>query len=221
MKTHKLQILTVVSVPFEENAYIVHLVGNHRCLVIDPGLEPNRIVQQIDANGLTPDAILNTHGHGDHIGGNATLKKRWPDCPLVIGEGDAEKLIDPRQNLSATFGFSLISPPADVLVTDEEVYSAAGMDIRVLAIPGHSAGHVAYLIEGLATPVVFVGDVIFRGSVGRTDFPDGDFQALADGIRGKLYRLPDDTELFPGHGPSTTVGWEKEHNPFVPTNDRN
>ncbi len=215
MKSTELHILTVVSVPFEENSYIVHLEGSHQCLVIDPGLEPGRVLQQINAKQLAPAAILNTHGHSDHIAGNAMLKQRWPQCPLVIGEADAGKLLDPQQNLSAMFGLPIISPPADVTVQDEQTYSAAGMDIKVLSIPGHSRGHVIYVVEGREPPVAFVGDVIFAGGIGRTDFPDGDFQALAEGIRHKLYRLPDSTELFPGHGPPTTVRQEKTHNPFV------
>ncbi|MDY0168040.1 MAG: MBL fold metallo-hydrolase [Thermoguttaceae bacterium] len=215
MESIKVHVLPVVSVPFEENSYIVYLDGSSRCLVIDPGLEPDRIVQQMDAEKLTPAAILNTHGHADHIGGNAALKQRWPDCPLIIGEDDARKLTDPQQNLSAPFGFSVTSPPADATVTDGQVYSAAGIDLRVLVIPGHSVGHVVYLIEEHEPPLAFVGDVIFSGSIGRTDFPDGSFQSLADGIRSKLYRLPANTELFPGHGPPTTVGQEKTHNPFV------
>jgi len=216
VKMTELHILTVVSVPFEENAYVVYREGDGQCLVIDPGLEPERILRQMDEKRLTPAAILNTHGHSDHIAGNEALKRRWPQCPLVIGEAEAEKLADPQQNLSAMFGFSLVSPPPEVTVRDGQVYSAAGVEVRVLAIPGHSAGHVVYVIDDRDPPAVFVGDVIFSGGIGRTDFPDGDFQALAEGIRQKLYRLPDDTELFPGHGPPTTVGREKEHNPFVP-----
>ncbi len=212
----ELHILTVVSVPFEENAYVVYREGGGQCLVIDPGLEPDRILRKMDEKRLTPAAILNTHGHSDHIAGNEALKRRWPHCPLVIGEAEAQKLADPQQNLSAMFGFSLVSPPPEVKVRDGQVYSAAGLEVRVLAIPGHSAGHVIYVIDDRDPPVAFVGDVIFSGGIGRTDFPDGDFQALAEGIRQKLYRLPDDTELFPGHGPPTTVGQEKEHNPFVP-----
>jgi hydroxyacylglutathione hydrolase len=208
-------VLTVISVMFEENAFIVYREGSNRCLIIDPGLEPERILRQVDAKGLTPASILNTHGHADHIAGNATLKRRWPECPLIIGEGDAAKLLDPQQNLSAMFGLPVTSPPADMTVRDGQVFSAAGVDIRVLEIPGHSAGHVAYLVEDCEPPMAFVGDVIFSGSIGRTDFPDGDFQALAEGIRHKLYRLPDSTKLFPGHGPPTTVGHEKVHNPFV------
>ncbi len=215
MKSTKIHVLTVVSVPFEENAYIVYRDGSSQCLIIDPGLEPDRIVHQVDAKKLAPAAILNTHGHADHIAGNATLKQRWPDCPLVIGEDDAVKLVDSNQNLSAAFGLALKSPPADITVQDGQVFSAAGTDIRVLAIPGHSAGHVIYVFDQHEPPLAFVGDVIFSGSIGRTDFPDGSFQSLADGIRTKLYRLPDSTELFPGHGPPTTVGQEKKHNPFV------
>ena len=216
MNTPELSILTEVSVPFEENSYIVHLVGNNECLVIDPGLQPKQIIETIESHQLTPVALLNTHGHSDHIAGNAALKERWPDCPLLIGEAEAEKLLDPNQNLSALFGFSLTSPPADVLLTDGQIYEVAGLTVQAFAIPGHSIGHMVYLVQGVSPLVVFVGDVIFSGSVGRTDFPDGDFDALANGIREKLYRLPDPTKLFPGHGPPTTVGQEKTHNPFVP-----
>ncbi len=211
-----MHIVTVVSVPFEENAYLVYRPGSRQCLVVDPGLEPERILQQLQESRLVPAAILNTHGHSDHIAGNAALKRRWPECPLVIGEADSAKLADPQQNLSAMFGFQLVSPPPDVTVRDGQVYSAAGLELRVLAIPGHSAGHVVYVIDDRVPAAAFVGDVIFSGGIGRTDFPDGDFRALAEGIRHKLYRLPDDTELYPGHGPPTTVGREKEHNPFVP-----
>ncbi len=216
MNTPELSILTEVSVPFEENSYIVHLVGNNECLVIDPGLQPKQIIETIESHQLTPVALLNTHGHSDHIAGNAALKERWPDCPLLIGEAEAEKLLDPNQNLSALFGFSLTSPPADVLLTDGQIYEVAGLTVQAFAIPGHSIGHMVYLVQGVSPLVVFVGDVIFSGSVGRTDFPDGDFDALANGIRDRLYRLADPTKLFPGHGPPTTVGQEKTHNPFVP-----
>jgi len=215
MKSSKIHVLTVVSTPFQENSYIVYTDGSDQCLVLDPGFEPERLLQQMDAKRLVPAAILNTHGHADHIAGNAVVKQRWPDCSLVIGEGDAAKLTDPEQNLSSPFGLPLTSPPADFTVRDGDTYSAAGMDIRVLAIPGHSVGHVVYVLDASEPPLAFVGDVIFANSVGRTDFPDGNFQMLAEGIRQKLYRLPANTQLFPGHGPTTTVGQEMEHNPFV------
>lgn len=215
MNAAELQVTRIVSTPFEENAYVAHRKGSRQCLVIDPGLEPERILAHLDAEGLEPAAILNTHGHSDHIGGNAALKARWPDCPLVIGRPDAPKLTDATLNLAVMFGENLVSPPADVLVWEGDVYEAAGCTLKVLAIPGHSAGHVVYVWNDEAKPLVFVGDVIFAGSIGRTDFPDGNFDQLADGIRRKLFSLPDDTTLLPGHGPPTTVGKEKRTNPFV------
>jgi hydroxyacylglutathione hydrolase len=210
-----LQLATILSHPFEQNTYIAWLPNHTDCVVVDPGLEPDKIINYLDKHGLTPAAILNTHGHSDHVAGNAALKKRWPSCPLVIGSGDAAKLTDPWQNLSANFGLPLVSPAADFTVDDGDTYQAAGFDFRVLAIPGHTAGHVVYLWEGQTPPVVFVGDVIFAGSIGRTDFPDGDHRQLITGIRSKLFALPDDTLLLPGHGEPTTVGEEKRSNPFV------
>jgi glyoxylase-like metal-dependent hydrolase (beta-lactamase superfamily II) len=211
-----LQIDRIVSAGFEENTFVARLQPRTDCLVVDPGLEPEKTLAYLDEHRLTPAAILNTHGHGDHIGGNGALKERWPQCPLVIGRADAPKLADPNLNLSAAFGFSIVSPPADIQVDQGSRFSAAGFDLEVLAIPGHSLGHVVYLWRGQEPYVVFVGDVIFLGSIGRTDFPDGDYDQLLAGIRAKLYTLPDATRLLPGHGPATTVGREKRTNPFVP-----
>ena len=213
--TQQIQVATVVSVPFEENAFIAQVEGKTECVIIDPGLEPGKIIAYLDENGLVPAAILNTHGHSDHIGGNAALKTRWPDCPLVIGAADADKLTDPAKNLSAAFGAGLVSPPADVVVNDKDTYSAAGLDFLVREIPGHTAGHVVFIWGDPEPKLVFVGDVIFSGSIGRTDFPDGDHEQLLKGIREILFALPDDTTLFPGHGPATKVGQEKLDNPFV------
>jgi hydroxyacylglutathione hydrolase len=212
---NKINITQILSVPFEENSYIAQLPDRKDCLIVDPGLEPEKIIDHLERRGLYPVAVLNTHGHSDHIAGNEALKNRWPDCHLAIGAAEAPKLTDPQLNLSATFGFRLVSPPADVTLQDGEYYTAAGIRMQIRSIPGHSSGHVVYLIEDCEPMMVFVGDVIFAGSIGRTDFPDGDFEQLAEGIRTKLYTLPDSTILLPGHGPTTTVGEEKRSNPFV------
>jgi hydroxyacylglutathione hydrolase len=215
VKQPDLQLTAIVSQPFEQNTYIVWLRDRTDCVVIDPGLEPEKIVRHLEQQGLVPAAILNTHGHSDHIAGNAAVKRRWPDCPLIIGAGDAAKLSDPWLNLSAGFGTPLVSPAADVTVNDGDPYEAAGFEWQVRTIPGHTTGHVVYLWEGQEPAVVFVGDVIFAGSIGRTDFPDGDQRALILGIRSKLFTLPDETILLPGHGGTTTVGEEKRNNPFA------
>ena len=219
--THpEFQLATIVSSPFEENSYILHLKGREDCLVIDPGTEPDRLTKFLDQHHLTPAAILITHGHSDHIAGTGHLKERWPDCPLVIGSSDAPKMTNPWLNLSAQFGVPLVCPPADVLVEDTQVYTAAGIELVVRVIPGHSAGHVVYLWQAPDPYLVFVGDVIFNGSVGRSDFPDGNFDDLKTGIQDRLFDLPDSTILYSGHGPSTTIGRERRFNPFVGGIDR-
>jgi hydroxyacylglutathione hydrolase len=134
----------------------------------------------------------------------------------VIGVNETAKLSDPMQNLSGMFGLELTSPPADETVAEGDKYSAAGFELLVREIPGHSSGHVVFIAQHERPIVVFGGDVLFAGSIGRTDFPDGDFEALARGIREKLYTLPDDTIVLPGHGEPTTIGREKRSNPFVP-----
>lgn len=215
MPAPTIRVACVVSAPFEENTYIAHLEGRDDCLVVDPGLEPEEILGYLDKQKLTPAAILITHGHSDHIAGNSRLKERYPDCPIVVSHGDAPKLTDPALNLSSAFGAHLVSPPGDVLVGEGDVYSAAGFDLDVVETPGHSSGHVVFIWRGGDPIVVFGGDVLFAGSVGRTDFPDGSFETLAANIHSKLFTLPDGTNVLPGHGRVTTIGEEKRNNPFV------
>ena len=209
------KVAQVVSTPFEENCYIVYPSGKNACAVIDPGLEPGRIIEFLDSNDLTPEAILITHGHADHIGGVPAIKEQFPQCRVLVAEGEDKKLEDPVANLTAMFGFDATFGPADGTLADGDSLEVAGMTFDVRAVPGHSAGHVVFILQGLEPPVVFVGDVIFQGSIGRTDFPDGDHAALLNGIRTTIYSLPDGTVLAPGHGPTTTVGQEKATNPFV------
>jgi hydroxyacylglutathione hydrolase len=209
-----LQIRTIVSQPFEENTYVVWQSGRKDALVIDPGLEPDLILEFLKESDLTAAAILNTHGHADHIGGNETLKRAYPQAPLFIGVNDAPLLTDTDANLSRPFGWPIISPPADQLLREGDVVEQAGVRLEVLDVPGHSPGHVVFLYRDHPL-VVFGGDVLFRGGVGRVDFPNSNGPLLFEGIRGKLLTLPPDTVIYPGHGPTTTVGQEKQFNPFV------
>ena len=215
MKEPQFDLARVVSAPFDENTFVIWLKERQDCLVVDPGYGAEQIVSLLDQRKIEPAAILNTHGHSDHIAGNGVLKERWPDCPLIIGLGDAAKLTDAQLNLSARYGRAITSPPADRMVSAGDVVSAAGFDLEVREVPGHSAGHVIFIWKGNAPYLVFVGDVIFQGSVGRADFYDGDFDQLAAGIRAKIFDLPNDTVLLPGHGSATTVGREKTSNPYV------
>ena len=212
--TAALQIHTIVSMPFQENTYVVWRGDRRDALVIDPGLEPDAILAFLDEQGLNVAAILNTHGHADHIGGNEALKLRYPQAPLIIGVNETALLADADLNMSAPFGLPIVSPPADQTVREGEVLEFAGMKLEVLDIPGHSPGHVAFVVREEPI-IVFGGDVLFRGSVGRCDFAGGSMELLADGIRKKLYTLPDDTIVYSGHGPVTKIGHEKRTNPFV------
>jgi glyoxylase-like metal-dependent hydrolase (beta-lactamase superfamily II) len=209
-----LNIHTIVSMPFAENTYVLWRVGATEVLVVDPGLQPDLILEFLAEQTLTPAAILNTHGHADHIGGNRAMKKAFPAAPLIIGAHEAHLLIDAEANLSAPFGMPITSPAADRLVKEGDVLDYAGIRLEVLEVPGHSPGHVVFLYRD-SPSVLLGGDVLFRGSIGRYDFPNSDGRLFLEGIRTKVLTLPPDTVVYPGHGPTTTIGQEKEFNPFL------
>lgn len=197
-----------------ENTLVIRRPERSDCLVVDPGFMPQQIINAIHRDKLVPAAILLTHGHVDHIAGNAALRRQWPEIPILIGAGDAPMLTDPQANLGFLGGVSVTSPPADRLLAEGERVTEAGFDLEVLDIPGHSPGHIVYVLKSGTPFLVFGGDVLFRGSIGRCDLPGGDQELLVGGIRRKLFALPDDTIVYPGHGEKTTIGHEKRHNPF-------
>jgi hydroxyacylglutathione hydrolase len=215
MAASELKIETVESEPFAENSYVVWRVGQTEALVFDPGFDPESILAVLDREGLVLTGILNTHGHVDHIAGNAALKAAHPDVPLIIGRNDAHLLSDPEANLSAPFGMPITSPPADRLVDHGERFALAGLTFEVREIPGHSPGSVIFICDEFSPALVLGGDVLFAGSVGRTDLVGGNGPLLLTGIRAKLLTLPEATIVLPGHGPPTTVGREKATNPYV------
>jgi glyoxylase-like metal-dependent hydrolase (beta-lactamase superfamily II) len=210
-------IESVESMPFGENSYVIWRRGRRDAVVVDPGFDPQSILEILDRQGLGLAAILNTHGHADHIAGNEAMKGAFPAAPLIIGRNEVGLLRDSRANMSLSFGLPVLSPDADRLVSDEDALEVGGWTFRVREIPGHSPGSVVFLCEEFAPAFVFAGDVLFAGSIGRTDL-GGNLQQLLAGIRSKLLALPDETRIYPGHGPATTIGAERRTNPFVGEN---
>lgn len=204
-----MQIESIVVGPFDTNCYLVWDKGDNFGVIIDPGDEDKRIVELIEKSGFNPLAILITHGHADHISAMAALKKKY-DIPVYIGKGDAPMLLSAKANFSAFFGHEIVCPPADFLLNEEDVIKFGSLEFTVLETPGHSPGGICLLIGDR----LFCGDSLFKGSIGRTDFEEGDHQQLIDSIDKKILSLPDDIICYPGHGPSTTVGTERRHNPF-------
>lgn len=203
-----LNLKCIITGALETNSYIIY--GSEKALIVDSGDTGEKIVQFIEEKNLVPEMIINTHGHYDHISGNKSLKKRFK-CPIGIHKIDAEYLYKPRLNLSKYTVGDMKSPRADREFEDGDIIHLEGEKIEIIHLPGHTKGGIGLYFY----PHLVSGDTLFRENMGRTDLPRGNQRELMDSIRSRIYVLPDEVKVYPGHGESTTVGYEKMCNPFV------
>ena len=216
-----IEALTVTA--FQQHTRILGCEKTRQAICIDPGDEAERIVETLDRHNLNLQAIALTHAHLDHVGGVAALKKLKPEAKINLHKGDEFMYAGlpeqpawigiPRSQWAA-LGFAFETPPPiDEYWNDGQTYAVGELQFKVLHCPGHTPGHVVFYEP--QERKVFVGDVLFAGSIGRTDLPGGSTEQLLDSIKTKLLTLPDDVTVYSGHGPLTTIGEERLTNPFL------
>jgi hydroxyacylglutathione hydrolase len=211
------QIAAFTLGPYETNCFVVSVPPSDECWIVDAGFGPEPMIEYIRREVLRPRALILTHAHPDHIAGVAAVRAAFPDLPILIHPAEADWLNNPEKNLSAAMGVPITAPGPDGTLEEGQELELAGTRWTVLHTPGHSPGGVTLHFPGDpdAPGIARGGDALFAGSIGRTDFPGSDHDTLLGAIRAKLYALPDQTRVFPGHGPETTIGREKRSNPFV------
>jgi hydroxyacylglutathione hydrolase len=210
-----LRIEQLVTGELEANCYLVWDDEGTDAVVIDPGGDEEEIRAALLKHGLTPAAFLITHCHCDHIGALKELKEAFPNATVCVPEAEATWLQRPTLNLSYFFDASITGPDHDRTVADGDTLELAGLEVQAMNVPGHSPGSMVYMVSNGQKPHIFGGDILFANSIGRADLPGGaGEEALVANIREKLFTLPDETVVHPGHGPDTTIGKEKEDNPF-------
>jgi len=195
---------------YQTNCYLLYK-ENGDTLVVDPADKGEYIYQKLKDNGLNVKAILLTHGHFDHIFGVSELK-RLTNAKVYAYTEEKELLLDPNLNVSDMVGRPTAIVP-DVLLNDGEEVSVEGFDFRVIHTPGHTQGSACYYFKD--EDILISGDTLFMESIGRSDLPTGNENKLLLSLNNVLMKLPDNTEVFPGHGPKTTIGYERENNPFI------
>lgn len=186
-------------------------------MVVDAPQDAGRIVQFLRGRRLAPKLLVNTHGHADHIYANKLLRETWPEMAIACGKEDAALLESPFRNLSPLMAAWIKSPKPDRLLVEGDRIELGASVFEVIETPGHSPGGISLYSESGpdGTPVVFTGDALFAGSIGRTDFPGARHETLVRSIREKLLSLPGQTRVYPGHGPTTTIDLEGRTNPFL------
>jgi len=194
------------------NCYVI-AAESGRCWFVDVGFEPDWMIRYVQEHGFEPQQIVLTHAHVDHIAGLAQVRSHWPEIPILIHPAEKEFLIQPHLNLSIALDEQVVAPEATGTLEHGQTLELDGNTFEVRHTPGHSPGGVV-LVQS-ASGVVLAGDTLFSGSIGRSDFPTSDPEALFNSIRTQLYTLPDETAVLPGHGAKTSIGVEKATNPFV------
>jgi glyoxylase-like metal-dependent hydrolase (beta-lactamase superfamily II) len=203
-------IKTLAVGPIQANCFVLGCEQTLEAAVIDPGGEADRILNALAESSLTTRFIINTHGHFDHVGANKRLKE-VTGAPILIHPLDAP-MLNQLSSSAAAWGLSADdSPGPDRELNDEDKITFGNITLTVIHTPGHTPGGISLY----AGEDVFVGDTLFAGSIGRTDFPGGSFETLKASIQKKLFALDDNVKVYTGHGPSTTIGEEKRSNPFV------
>ncbi|MDR0489006.1 MAG: MBL fold metallo-hydrolase [Propionibacteriaceae bacterium] len=208
---------------FQANCYIMTLGDGQECIIIDPGMDScETAIAVIDGSELTPVGILATHGHVDHIAEAAPLATHY-SVPVWIHPDDEPLLFSPEKGLwdgasawlSMMLPQGLPIPPQIEYVSDGQKLTMAGMEINVIHAPGHTRGSVIYTVADNKGKFAFTGDVLFAGSIGRTDMQDGDMEAMLESLRGPVLAFPDQMAIFPGHGPESTMVKERATNPYL------
>jgi glyoxylase-like metal-dependent hydrolase (beta-lactamase superfamily II) len=198
---------------FATNCFVIGVEGSTDCWLVDVGEQPGRMLDHIRRHELQPRLIVLTHGHADHIAGLPEALSAFPNTPVLIHQHERNFLTDPALNLSLYFGTPLVCPEATRLLQGNETLELVGVPFHVLHTPGHSPGGIT--LHQPDHHIALVGDTLFAGSIGRYDFPTSDGPTLFRSIHGQLLRLSDDTCVYPGHGPDTTIGREQQSNPYL------
>jgi hydroxyacylglutathione hydrolase len=195
----------------ESNCYILGDENSREAVVIDPGGDGPDILAAIAKENLKLKIIINTHGHFDHIGANQALKEAT-GAPIAIHSADAAMLSQPSAEALFFTGGRLQPSTAEIILAEDDILEFGSYQLKVLHTPGHTLGGICLVLQ--SEPIVYVGDTLFAGSIGRTDFPGGSFDDLISSVRIKIFPLGDNYIVMPGHGPATTVGQERQYNPF-------